>query len=200
MSASDATEAKGGRGRRSLLALPLLVFLSLAGLFLLRLQSPDPSILPSVLIGRPAPTFSLPAVPGLGVPGLADADLRAGHVTLVNVFASWCPDCHEEHDLLLQLAGDPDLKRAGVELAGMVYKDKPEDARRYLGAKGNPFVAVGNDEAGRTGIDFGVYGVPETFVVRGDGTIAFKLVGGVTRGNLAAFKAEIDKATRRPGA
>ncbi|MBE7220678.1 MAG: DsbE family thiol:disulfide interchange protein [Caulobacteraceae bacterium] len=161
---------------------------------LLRLQSGDPGLLPSVLIGRPAPNFDLPPVEGLGVPGLATRDLRAGHVTLVNVFASWCVECHAEHDQLLALAGDPDLKAKGVTLVGLAYKDKAKDARGYLTSEGNPFTAVGDDAAGRTGIDFGVYGVPETYVVKGDGTIAFKLVGGVTDRNMAAFKAEIDKA------
>lgn len=182
--------------RRSFLALPLVVFASIAALMLLRLQSGDPALLPSVLIGRPAPAFDLPPIAGLGVPGLATRDLKAGHVTLVNVFASWCVECHAEHDMLLGLAQDPDLKRAGVTLVGLAYKDKPADARGYLDSEGNPFTAVGNDEAGRTGIDFGVYGVPETYVVKGDGTIAFKLVGGVTSRNLPAFKAEIDKAMR----
>jgi cytochrome c biogenesis protein CcmG, thiol:disulfide interchange protein DsbE len=182
--------------RRSFLALPLVVFGCMAALLLLRLNAGDPSLLPSVMIGRPAPAFALPPVPGLGVPGLGTDDLRDGHLTLLNVFASWCVECHAEHDLLLALAQDPELKAEGVTLAGLAYKDKPEDARRYLGANGNPFAAVGNDEAGRTGIDFGVYGVPETFVIKRDGTIAFKLVGGVTRENLAAFKAEIAKAAR----
>ena len=182
--------------RRSILALPLVVFACVAALLLLRLNAGDPSLLPSVMIGRPAPAFTLPPVPGLGVPGLASDDLRAGHVTLLNVFASWCVECHAEHDLLLALAQDADLKAEGVAVVGLAYKDKPADARRYLGSNGNPFAAVGSDEAGRTGIDFGVYGVPETFVVKGDGTIAFKLVGGVTRENAAAFKAEIAKAAQ----
>ena len=182
--------------RRSVLALPLVVFACVAALLLLRLNAGDPSLLPSVMIGRPVPAFALQPVPGLGVPGLTSGDLRTGHVTLLNVFASWCVECHAEHDLLLGLAHDPDLRAEGVSLAGLAYKDKPEDARRYLGTNGNPFAAVGNDEAGRTGIDLGVYGVPETFVIKGDGTIAFKLVGGVTRENVGAFKSEIAKAAR----
>lgn len=182
--------------RRSFLALPLVVFASIAALMGLRLQSGDPGLLPSVLIGRPVPAFDLPAIPGLGVPGLASSDLARGHVTLLNVFASWCVECHAEQDQLMALAQDPELKREGIALVGLAYKDKPADALRYLGSEGNPFAAVGNDEAGRTGIDFGVYGVPETYVVKGDGTIAFKLVGGVTARNLPAFKAEIDKAMR----
>lgn len=195
MSVGDAPLPTPWR-RRSFLVLPLVVFASIAALMALRLQAGDPALLPSVLIGRPAPAFDLPAVPGLGVPGLGSADLARGHVTLVNVFASWCVECHAEHDQLLALARDPDLNRAGVALVGLAYKDKPADSLRYLGSEGNPFAAVGNDAGGRTGIDFGVYGVPETYVVKGDGTIAFKLVGGLTPRNLPAFKAEIGKAMR----
>lgn len=195
MSVGDVPAPTSWR-RRSFLLLPLVVFCSIAALMALRLQSGDPALLPSVLIGRPAPAFDLPGVPGLGVPGLKAGDLRTGHVTLVNVFASWCVECHAEHDQLLALARDPDLRARGIALVGLAYKDKPADALRYLGSEGNPFAAVGNDEAGRTGIDFGVYGVPETYVVKGDGTIAFKLIGGVTDRNLPAFRAEIDKAGR----
>ena len=115
-------------------------------------------------------------------------------MTVVNVFASWCVECHVEHDALLQLAADPALKAEGVTLDGIAYKDNAEDTRRYLGAKGNPFRAVGNDASGRAAIDFGVYGVPETFVIKGDGTIAYKLVGGVTAQTIGPLLAAIDKA------
>lgn len=185
------------RRGRVLVLLPLVVFLGLAGLFLVRLGAGDPSRLPSALIGKPLPAFSLAALPGLstsGPPGLSSADLATGHVTLLNVFASWCVECHDEHAALLALAQDPALKASGVSLDGIVYKDDPENARRYLGAKGNPFTQVGVDPAGRTGIDLGVYGVPETFVVRGDGTIAYKLVGGVTDQTRPALLAAIQAA------
>ncbi len=180
--------------RRALLLLPLAVFLALAVLFVVRLGAGDPALVPSALIGQPAPAFDLPALPGLGVPGLAAADLRAGHVTVLNVFASWCVECHDEHQALLDLSVDPALKATGATMAGLVYKDDPDNARRYLSAKGDPFAQVGTDPSGRTGIDFGVYGVPETFVIRGDGTIASKLIGGVTAENRPALLAAIAKA------
>lgn len=191
-------------GTRLLVLLPLVAFLGLAGLFAVRLTAGDPSRLPSALIGHAVPRFDLPPLPGRGAgaeaAGLSDADLRAGHVTLLNVFASWCADCHDEHPMLMTLAQDPRLKEAGVRLDGLVYKDNAEDARRYLGGKGDPYRKVGNDASGRTGIDFGVYGVPETFVVRGDGTIAYKLIGAVTEANLPTLLAEIGKAGATQGA
>lgn len=183
-------------GRRLAGLMPLLAFLALAGLFYARLGAGDPSRIPSALIGRPVPQFSLPALPGRAGPGLADADLKSGHVTLLNVFASWCPECHDEHADLLALARDPALKARGVTLDGIVYKDDAEDARRYLANKGDPFTRLGTDEHGRTAIDFGVYGVPETFVIRGDGTIAFKLIGPITDANRAQLLSEVDKAAR----
>ena len=105
------------------------------------------------------------------MPGLSSDDLARGKVTVVNVFASWCIPCHQEHATLLLLQG------AGVDLVGIAYKDEAENTRRFLGQDGNPYRAVGADTSGRTGIDFGVYGVPETYVVKGDGTIADKIVG-----------------------
>jgi cytochrome c biogenesis protein CcmG/thiol:disulfide interchange protein DsbE len=151
--------------------LPLALFLGLSGLFLIRLFAGDASILPSALIDKPAPTFDLAAVPGLDTPGLSSADLKKGKVTVVNVFASWCVPCHQEHPALLLLRG------AGVNLVGIAYKDQAENTRRFLGQDGNPYAAVGEDSSGRVGIDFGVYGVPETYVVRGDGTITAKITG-----------------------
>ncbi len=188
-----------GAPRRLLLTLPLIVFFALAALLLLRLGAGDPSLIPSALIGHPVPGFALEDLPGRasGVPGgLKDADLRSGHATLVNVFASWCAECHDEHGLLMEMARDPKLKGRGIALDGIVYKDKAEDARRYLGQKGDPYGRVGNDDSGRTGIDFGVYGVPETFVIKGDNTIAFKLIGPITPTNMGTLLGEIDKASR----
>lgn len=187
------------RPRRLLVTLPLIGFVALAGLFLVRLGAGDPSRLPSALIGKPVPSFTLAPLAGLATPGpagLSSVDLRQGHVTLVNVFASWCVECHDEHEALLGLAGDPALKAKGVTLAGIVYKDDADNARRYLGSKGNPFAQVGTDPNGRTGIDFGVYGVPETYVVKGDGTIAYKLVGGVSDETRPALLAAIDAAAK----
>ena len=208
MSASDpvpdATEPRPASSpRRLLVVLPLVVFAGLSVLLYGRLGSGDPSRIPSPLIGHAVPDFTLPplagrdAGPGSSVPGGLDSrTLRSGHVTLVNVFASWCAECHDEHELLMMLAKAPQLQDLGVALDGIVYKDKAEDARRYLGTKGDPYNAVGDDRTGRAAIDFGVYGVPETFVVKGDGTIAYKLIGPVTPDNISNLEAEIDKAAR----
>ena len=164
--------------RSALRFLPLVVFVLLAVLFLFRLFAGDASRLPSALIGKPAPTFVLPPLEGLAdTPGLASDDLRAGHVSLVNVFASWCGPCRAEHATLMSLSRDAQLSGAGVKLYGLSYKDEPANARAFLAEGGNPFARVGVDLSGRVAIDFGVYGVPETFVVKGDGTIAYKFVG-----------------------
>jgi cytochrome c biogenesis protein CcmG/thiol:disulfide interchange protein DsbE len=193
MSAADNSPKQAGRLRLTLL-LPLIVFLALAALFFYRLGAGDPSKLPSVLIGRPAPATDLPPVAGLvrdglPVPGLAAKDF-AGRVTLLNVWASWCVPCHDEAPLLLKLADD---KR--ISVVGINYKDQPDNARRFLGRYGNPFVASGADPSGRAAIEWGVYGVPETFVVGRDGRIAFKLVGPITEDNLErALKPAIEKA------
>ncbi|MFT0891052.1 DsbE family thiol:disulfide interchange protein [Pseudochelatococcus sp. G4_1912] len=178
---TNATEVKAEKPRRRLLILlPLIVFGALALLFVTRLIEGDPSRVPSVLIGRAVPKFDLPPLDGLvrdgaRVPGLATADLQVGKVMLVNVWASWCVPCRQEHPLLTELARDP-----RVTVVGINYKDSPENARRFLGALGNPFARVGADTSGRTGIDWGVYGVPETFVVAGDGTIRHKHIGPLT--------------------
>lgn len=188
-------EATPPRRRRSLLVLlPLVIFLALAALFFFRLGSGDPSTIPSALIGRPVPQTDLPPIPGLSregapVPGLAAADF-SGAVTLVNVWASWCVPCADEAPLLLQLAED---KR--IRIVGINYKDQPDNARRFIGRHGNPFAAVGADANGRASIDWGVYGVPETFVVGRDGRIAYKLVGPITPENITTvLKPALDKA------
>ena len=191
--------AEEGESRSPWLRLaPLGVFLLLAGLFVARLFSGDPSKLPSALIGRPAPAFALPAVEGLtGVAGFSDADLRQGHVSVINVFASWCAPCRAEAAELMALAHDETLKAAGVKLYGLSYKDEAANAVRFLTQEGNPFDAVGADFVGRTAIDFGVYGVPETFVVRGDGVVAYKLVGPLTPYALEkTLLPEIEKALK----
>jgi cytochrome c biogenesis protein CcmG/thiol:disulfide interchange protein DsbE len=181
--------------RRLLVLLPLLVFLALAALFVFRLGAGDPSRIPSALIGKPAPETNLPPVAGLNgsdgkpVPGLSAADFT-GAVTLVNVWASWCVPCHDEAPLLETLAAD---KR--IRLVGINYKDQPDNARRFLGRYGNPFAAAGADQNGRASMEWGVYGVPETFLVGRDGKIAYKLVGPITEANLVSVvRPEIEKA------
>ncbi len=170
------TEAGGRRRFPLLLTIPAILFVALAGLFLVRLFAGDPSRIPSALIGRPAPTASLPPLPGLvrdgvALPGLS-ASTFAGKVTLVNVWASWCAPCREEHPLLMALSRHPNLQMVGIN-----YKDAPDNARRFLGQYGLPFSAVGVDPNGRAAIDWGVYGVPESFLVGPDGAIAYKFVG-----------------------
>jgi len=184
---------KSARRRGALAALPLIAFAALAALLFARLYAGDASRIPSALIGQSAPALALPGLDG--APGLADADLRQGHVTLVNIFASWCVPCHEEHEFLMALAADAALKAKGVVLVGVAQKDSQENIRRFLGAGGDPYAKVGLDGDGRAGIDWGVYGVPETFVVKGDGAIAFKLVGPIDAATLeSVLKPEIAKA------
>lgn len=161
--------------RRLFVLLPLAAFLALAALFLTQLLSGrDASTIPSALIGSPAPVTDLPPLPGSPLPGLSSAAFK-GKVTLVNVWASWCAPCREEHPVLLALSQD-----RRFELAGLNYKDKPENALGFLGELGNPFTAIGADTAGRTAIDWGVYGVPESFLIGRDGTIILKHVGPLT--------------------
>jgi cytochrome c biogenesis protein CcmG/thiol:disulfide interchange protein DsbE len=179
---SAATEAPR-RGPRWLLFLPIVAFTALAALFFIRLYAGDASLLPSALIGRPVPHFDLPPLAGTQTPGLSDADLRQGHVTLVNVFASWCVPCHAEHAVLMQIAGNPQLKDR-VAVVGLAYKDQPENTRRFLGQGGNPYARIGVDASGRVAIDFGVYGVPETYVIKPDGTIAYRFVGPLSEESL----------------
>jgi cytochrome c biogenesis protein CcmG/thiol:disulfide interchange protein DsbE len=180
--------------RRLLVILPLAVFLALAALFFFRLGGGDPSRIPSALIGRPAPQTELAPIEGLSrdgkpVPGLATRDFK-GNVTLLNVWASWCVPCHDEAPLLVQFAKD---KR--IRIAGINYKDQPDNARRFLGRYGNPFAAIGTDGNGRAAIEWGVYGVPETFIVGRDGRIAYKLVGPITEENLEkVLKPQLEKA------
>jgi cytochrome c biogenesis protein CcmG/thiol:disulfide interchange protein DsbE len=163
------------RARRWLTVLPVAVFLVLAVL-LYRGLSGNPSDVPSVLINKPAPEFTLPPVEALNLPGLATADLKKGGVSLVNIWASWCVPCRDEHPLLMELAGRNDLRVVGIN-----YKDDPENARRFLITLGVPFAAVGSDRNGRAAVDWGVYGVPESFLVDGNGMIRLKWIGPLTR-------------------
>jgi cytochrome c biogenesis protein CcmG/thiol:disulfide interchange protein DsbE len=189
-----ADNSTSARPRRTLVILPLIVFLGIAALFLYRLGAGDPSTLPSALIGRPAPNTPLPPLDGLvrdGTPvrGLAIEDFK-GQVSLVNVWASWCVPCRDEAPLLMKLAEDKRIRVVGIN-----YKDEPTNARRFIGRYGNPYAAVGADVSGRAGIEWGVYGVPENFVIGRDGHIAYKLVGPVTTANLeTVLKPQFEKA------
>jgi cytochrome c biogenesis protein CcmG/thiol:disulfide interchange protein DsbE len=182
------------RTRNILVLLPLILFIGLAALFYFGLGAGDPSRLPSALIGKEVPKTDLPPIENLRrdgkpVPGLNNATLK-GAVSLVNVWASWCVPCHDEVPLLEKLSHD---KR--IQLVGINYKDSADNARRFLNRYGNPFVAAGADAKGRTSIDWGVYGVPETFLVGRDGRILYKLVGPITADNLASvLEPEITKA------
>ena len=174
------------RPRRWAVALPFVIFAALAGLFWYALHTGDPSRLPSAMLGKPVPDFTLTPLDGLkgedgaAVPSFDATDLAAGQPTIVNIFASWCVPCLQEHPLLMALAEEP-----GLRIFAINYKDDPASARRFLGRYGNPFARVGTDRSGRVAIDFGVYGVPETYVISSDGKIAYRHVGPLTEEAIA---------------
>jgi cytochrome c biogenesis protein CcmG, thiol:disulfide interchange protein DsbE len=194
MSAPTSNDAP--RRQRWLMALPLVVFAALAAIFWFALGDGDPSRIPSALIGHPAPQTPLPPLQGLAsdgapIPGL-DPSVFKGKVSLVNVWASWCVPCHDEAPLLTELGRDTRLQIVGIN-----YEDSADNARRFLGRYGNPFRIVGVDANGRASIEWGVYGVPETFIVGREGTIMYKLVGPVTPDNInTVLRTEIDKALK----
>jgi cytochrome c biogenesis protein CcmG/thiol:disulfide interchange protein DsbE len=173
--------------RRAAVFIPLGIFLALAVVFFTRIGG-DHSTVPSALINKPAPELALPPLEGANTPALDPASFK-GNVTIVNVWASWCAPCRAEHRFLVAFAKDARLKVAGIN-----YKDQPSQALRFLAQLGNPFAMIGVDTAGRAAIEWGVYGVPETFIVGRDGAIRYKLVGPITDANLARFMAEIEKA------
>ena len=166
--------------RRLRYLLPVFVFVALAAALGVQLLTGDPSTVPSALIDKPVPEFALPPVQGFEeAGGFATADFGQGKIALVNIFASWCGPCRVEHPLLMALA-----EAGTVPLYGINYKDKPEDAERWLGRLGNPYTLMGADLDGRTAIDWGVYGVPETFVVDGEGRIRHRHVGVLSQYDL----------------
>ena len=190
----NGTQSGAPRSRRLIVLVPLILFAGLTALFLVRLNAGDPSLIPSALIGHRVPQTSLPPIAGLKrdgatVPGLDPASFQ-GAVSVVNVWASWCVPCHDEAPLLMQLSQDRRLRVVGIN-----YKDDPDNARRFLGRYGNPFAASGADQNGRAAIEWGVYGVPETFVIGRDARIAYKLVGPITPENFQSILVpQIDKA------
>lgn len=164
--------------KRVLFLVPLAVFAVLAAYFAVGLTK-DPKRIPSALIDKPAPEFSLPPIDGMDGPGFSTADLRQGEVSVVNVFASWCVPCRAEHPLINELAD-----RGLARVYGLNYKDEAAAARQWLDRLGNNYTAIGADTSGRVGIDWGVYGVPETFIVDGQGRIRYKHVGPLDRNKL----------------
>lgn len=182
-------------GRRILVMAPVFIFAILTLFLLFRLYGNDPSTIPSALIGKPVPTFEMPPLEGVEidgnqVPGLSSADLQQGKVSVVNIWASWCGPCRQEHPFITQLAQDQRINFFGIN-----YKDKPDNARQFLSELGNPYQRIGVDAAGRHSIDWGVYGIPETFIVTGDGRIAFKHVGPIDATLLRELiRPEVEKA------
>ncbi len=154
---------------------PLAIFALLASALYVGL-SLDPKEIPSALIDKPVPQFDLPPLEGRPADsGLSTADLQQGELAIVNVWASWCVPCRVEHPLLKRLGAE-----SGVAVHGLNYKDRADNARAFLDELGDPFVRVGADKSGRAGIEWGVYGVPETFIISGEGTILYKHIGPLT--------------------
>lgn len=158
-----------------LMFLPPVLFAGLAALFIVGMNRDDPDSLPSALAGKQAPAVQVTALAEF--PGFADADLRKPGVKLVNFWASWCAPCRAEHPLLEQLASE------GITIYGVNYKDRPDDAKGFLAELGNPFAAIGADQ-GRMALDWGVYGVPETYVINGDGQIVLRFAGPISAAEL----------------
>jgi cytochrome c biogenesis protein CcmG/thiol:disulfide interchange protein DsbE len=193
-SAEKAAAAGGSKTAWRLV--PVIAFFVLAGLFAYALRAGDPSKLPSALIGKPAPETTLLPLEGLTeqdrpVPGFSTA-AGAGKVRVVNFWASWCVPCVQEHPLLVELK-----TRSGIEIHGINYKDTAAAARRFLGRYGNPYTSVGVDENGRAGIEWGVYGMPETFVLNAKGEIVYKHVGPITPDSLTRKVLPAIEAARR---
>ena len=202
MSEGEGNAAGGGTRMRIILAaLPLVVFIALALIFWTQLNSGrDISEIPSALLGTKAPWRDLDPLAGATrdgapVPALT-TETGKGKLMLVNFWASWCVPCRQEHPVILKLSKDPRITVVGVN-----YKDRSENALRFLGELGNPFAAIGLDPAGRMAIDWGVYGIPESYLVGPDGTILYKRVGPFDDRSLAeGLYPAIEKALGKPAA
>ncbi|WHA41423.1 DsbE family thiol:disulfide interchange protein [Agrobacterium larrymoorei] len=193
---ASASPASRGRSRYVLALLPLLVFAGFAAvaakmLYEQDVNGLDVSAIPSALIGTKAPSLALPPLEGANVPALTDAAIK-GKLTLVNVFASWCVPCRQEHPMLKELSKDERLNIVGIN-----YKDKSDNALRFLGELGNPYAAIGIDPNGKAAIDWGVYGIPETYLVGPDGTIIYKQVGPI---DAATYDRELIPAIEKAAA
>ncbi len=178
------------RPRRQIMAaLPVILF-AVLGIVLWKGLAGDPAQLPSTLLGKPVPQFALQPITGSSWPGVQSQDLRGTKVTLVNIFASWCQPCRTEHPILMELA-----KRDDIQIFGIDNKDDPANAIRFLNTLGNPYTAIGADTDGRVTIEWGGYGVPETFIVDAAGIIRYKFIGPLSPQTLAdTLLPEIEKA------
>ena len=180
----EAAPAKSGRSRFIFAFLPLIVFGALAVFFYVQLNSGrNANEVPSVLIGTKAPSLNLPPLEGLKhkgtqVPALTDGEI-SGKLALVNVFASWCVPCRQEHPLFMSLSRSNE-----VPIYGINYKDPPDQAAAWLDDLGDPYTRIGADHDGRAGIEWGVYGIPETYVIAANGTIAYRHVGPLTQSDI----------------
>ena len=171
--------------------LPILGFLAVGLAFQFGLQREDAQVLPSTFIDKPAPVTDLPALLD-DKPGFTSADLADGKVKMVNIWASWCGPCRVEHPFLMGLAAE------GVEIHGFNYKDTTAQARRFLDELGDPYTRVGADPSGRAGIEWGVYGVPETFVIDGKGHIVYKHVGPIQNNDVTKkIRPALEEAAKR---
>lgn len=190
---SGSTAPSGKKARYFLAFLPLLAFAGFAAIAAKMLYEQDVngldvSTIPSALINTKAPSLALAPLEGSGVPALTDAAVK-GKLTLVNVFASWCVPCRQEHPMLKEMSKDDRLNIVGIN-----YKDKTGNALRFLGELGNPYAAIGIDPNGKAAIDWGVYGIPETYLVNAEGTIVYKKVGPI---DAASYERDLIPAIER---
>lgn len=175
---------------RLVFAIPLVLAVIIGAFSLWGLSGGrDPSQIPSALVSNPVPDFALEPIKGVDTPGLATADLKGQGLTLVNVFASWCGPCRAEHPILTRMASEQDLRIVAIN-----YKDKPEAAAAWLDELGNPYALIGSDYSGRAGIEWGVTGVPETFIVSNEGIVLHRFPGPVVGDGQRRFQEALDQA------